>query len=209
LPFNGEHLARVISVAVIATIHILLLCFLVFDIELVRVPPDPPVTVMKLVDIEEYTPPPPPPLTVAQPIQNTAETVAEEIIEVEEPVPSAEVSAPVESAETSTETVAGPDYLPPHKISVPPEFDRRELHRRTVYPPIAQRSGIEGTVYLDLFIDREGYVRNVVVLKETPEGRGFADAAIKAFQDFRASPAQANGKDVAVRYRWLFRFTLQ
>jgi protein TonB len=192
---------------VIAAIHILLLCFLVFDIDVTQIIPDPPVAVMKLTDIQEYTPPPP---TVAPPIQNTAETIAEEIVEVDEPYPSVEVSVPVAAVETSTEPTAEPDYLPQHQISVLPEFDRRELQRRTVYPPIAQRSEIEGSVVLELFIDREGYVRNIAVLKETPEGRGFAEAAIKAFQGMKATrPAQANGEDVAVRYRWPVRFTLR
>jgi outer membrane biosynthesis protein TonB len=65
-------------------------------------------------------------------------------------------------------------------------------------------------VILELFIDREGLIRNIVVLKETPEGRGFAEAALKAFRGMKATrPAQANGEDVAVRYRWPFRFILR
>jgi protein TonB len=207
LPFNGEHLSRVICIAVVAALHILLLCFLVFDIDVTQIIPDPPVAVMKLTDIQEYTPPPPP--TVARPVQNTAETVAEEIVEVEELEPSAEESAPAGTGH-NTGSNTGPDYLPQHQISVLPEFDRRELQRRTVYPPIARRSEIEGSVVLELFIDREGYVRNIAVLRETPEGRGFAEAAVKAFQGMKATrPAQANGEDVAVRYRWPVRFTLR
>jgi protein TonB len=214
--FNEEHLSRVICVAVIVAIHVMLLCFLVFDIEMVRIPPDPPVTVMKLVDIEEYMPPPPPPPSVAPPVQNTTETIAEEIIG-EETEPLVEVSAPVvtgNDTESGIENGAGvstePSYLPSHKVSEVPKFDENELKGRIVYPPIARRSGIEGSVILDLFIDREGYVRNAVVLKETPEGRGFAEAALKAFQGMKATrPAQANGEDVGVHYRWPVRFTLR
>jgi protein TonB len=211
--FEGERLSRVICVAVVVAVHILLLCFLVFDIEIVEIAADPPVAVMKLADIEEYTPPPPPPV-ITRPQPSTVETVAEDIIEVEELEPPVEMNEPVE---VSDNTVTGsgragtePDYLPQHRISIQPEFNRAELQRRTVYPPIAQRSGIEGSVVLELFIDREGYVRNIIVLRETPEGRGFAEAAIKSFQGMRATrPAQANGVNVGVRYRWPVRFSLR
>jgi protein TonB len=64
-------------------------------------------------------------------------------------------------------------------------------------------------VILELFIDNQGVVRNIVVLRETPEGRGFAEAAVRAFQGMRAVPAQANGENVAVRYRWPVRFSLK
>jgi protein TonB len=212
LPFNRENLSRVISFAVVALLHILLLYFLIFDIEVAQIIPDPPVTVIKLTDIQEYAPPPPPPPSVAQPVLNTVETVTEEVIEVEELDPQVEVSAPLmtgDSTASGTGYNSGPDYLPQNRVSVFPEFDRVELHNRTVYPPIARRSGIEGTVFLELFIDREGVIRNIVVLKETPEGRGFAEAALKAFQGMRAVPAQANGENVAVRFRYPVRFTLR
>jgi protein TonB len=207
---KSESLPRLVSFAIAALAHILLLLFLIFDVEIAQIIPDPPVTVMKLADIQEYAPPPPPP-PVAAPTTalSTAETIAEEIIEVDELEPEVAVAAaaPVESSRSTGNT--GPNYLPQSRISVPPQFDTRELQNRTIYPPIAQRSGIEGGVVLELFIDNEGVVRNIAVLRETPEGRGFAEAAVRAFQGMRAIPAQANGQDVAVRYRWPVRFTLK
>jgi protein TonB len=213
LPFNRENLSRVISLAVVALVHIFLLCFLIFDIEVPRIIPDPPATVIKLSDIQEYAPPPPPPPpSVVQPVRNTVETVTEEVIEVEELEPEVEVSAPLvtgDSTAIGTGHNTGPDYLPQNQVSVLPQFDRKELQNRTVYPPIARRSGIEGTVILELFIDREGTIRNIVPLKVTPEGRGFTEAALKAFQGMQAIPAQANGENVAVRFRYPVRFTLR
>jgi protein TonB len=210
--FKSENLPRFISFAAAALAHILLLLFLIFDIEITQIIPDPPVTVMKLADIQEYAPPPPPPPVATATTPSTVETIAEEIIEVEELEPEVAVGAASTAASTGpawgTGTV-GPNYLPQSRISVPPQFDTRELQNRTIYPPIAQRSGIEGGVVLELFIDNEGVVRNIAVLRETPEGRGFAEAAVRAFQGMRATPAQANGQDVAVRYRWPVRFTLK
>jgi protein TonB len=208
---KSESLPRVIAFTVAALAHILLLLFLIFDIDVAQIIPDPPVTVMKLADIQEYAPPPPPPPPVVPAAApSTVEAIAEEMIEVDELEPEAAVTvaaAPAESIRGSGNT--GPDYLPQSRISVPPRFDTRELQNRTIYPPIARRSGIEGSVVLELFIDKEGVVRNIAVLRETPEGRGFAEAAVKAFQGLRAIPAQANGEDVGVRYRWPVRFTLK
>jgi protein TonB len=210
LSITSENLPRLISFAVAALAHVLLLLFLIFDIEIAEILPDPPVTVLKLADIQEYAPPPPPPPPSVAPVTapSTIETIAEEMIEVDELEPEVAVAAaPAESARGIGNV--GPDYLPQSKISVPPQFDTRELQNRTVYPPIARRSGIEGSVVLELFIDNAGVVRNIAVLRETPEGRGFAEAAVRAFQGMRAIPAQANGEDVAVRYRWPVRFTLK
>jgi protein TonB len=96
-----------------------------------------------------------------------------------------------------------------HLVSHLPRFSEEELKRRVVYPPIAQRSEIEGTVYLEVFVDREGFVRSVTILKEDPSGRGFGEAAQKAFIGLKGSPALANGEEVAVRYRYPVRFTLR
>jgi protein TonB len=102
-----------------------------------------------------------------------------------------------------------PEYLPMHQISVPPKFSERDITKDLVYPPIALRSGIQGTVYLELFVDKDGLVRKITVLREDPPGRGFGEAAIKAFENRRGQPAQANGMPVAVRYRYPLRFVIR
>jgi protein TonB len=100
------------------------------------------------------------------------------------------------------------DYLPQHKISILPVLPEDQIVRATIYPPIAQRSNIEGVVYLELFIDPQGNVRDVRILRETPQGRGFGEAAVNAFKGIRGKPAQANGAAVAVRYRYNINFKL-
>jgi protein TonB len=78
-----------------------------------------------------------------------------------------------------------------------------------VYPPIALRSGIEGRVILELFIDRTGQVQRITILQETPPGRGFGEAAVRAFEGQRCSPAEANGLPVSVRYRYPVSFRIR
>jgi protein TonB len=77
-----------------------------------------------------------------------------------------------------------------------------------VYPPLALRSGIEGTVYLELFINKEGYVLKAVVVQEIPEGKGFGEAAVAAFIGKKCKPAESDGKPVAVHIRYPVRFTI-
>jgi protein TonB len=100
------------------------------------------------------------------------------------------------------------EYLPAHKISSPPKFSN-QAQTQLVYPPIAQRSGIEGMVILDMFIDAQGNIQRIDVLKEDPPDRGFAEAAVNAFRGVKATPAEANGKAVGTRYRYPVRFTIK
>lgn len=147
--------------------------------------------ILKLVDVEEYTPPPEKPDTTVvynQPVS------AETVIATENDV-----------LEIQT-TQAEPDYTPQHKISIVPGIPTREVLDRIEYPPIALRQGIEGIVYLELYIDREGLIRKILVLKDP--GYGFSDAAVAALTGVRCKPAYANGVPVAVRFRYPVRFTV-
>ncbi|GHV82711.1 hypothetical protein AGMMS50212_00510 [Spirochaetia bacterium] len=199
---------------VVAAAHIALILLLaVNDSGVAAVPENE--NVFKLTDIREYTPPPepeklppPPPIqpVVEKPLV-VPEAPAENFIESDEPLEEvSSVETNTSSEADSNSRTADAEYLPQNKISQKPEFDRNDLI--VDYPPIAQRSGIEGIVYLELFIDKEGYVRKVIVLKETPPGKGFGEAAVRAFQSKKCKPAKANGEAVAVRYRYPVRFIL-
>jgi protein TonB len=192
---------RLICFTAVAILHVMLIMLLVFRMETVILPPEPIAGVMKLVDLLEHLPPPPP-RPPDEPVTNTLETVAETMIETDVVLPPV-IYAPVQSAPEVIE------YLPQHRITVLPVLPEAEIVRNTVYPPIAQRSNIEGIVYLELFIDRQGNVRDVRILRETPQGRGFGEAAVNAFKNIRGRPAEANGEPVAVRYRYNINFTLK
>jgi protein TonB len=204
---------------VVAALHILMLFFIVFTMEVTAVTPEMAAIVMKLADIEEEKPapeppPPPPPAKERPPVELIVnEPVAETIIEVEEtPV---ELAAAPESlgefsaAGTGRTARYTEEYLPQNKVSVLPRLDEKEIRAKLIYPSMALRSGLEGIVYLELYIDRDGQVRRIVVLKENPPGRGFGEAAKRAFEGLRGKPAEANGEAVAVRYRYPVRFQIR
>ncbi|MCL1927891.1 MAG: energy transducer TonB [Treponema sp.] len=184
---------RAVSISMAILIHVLLLFFAVFTIKTVVSAVVERPDIMKITDIKEELPKLPPA------ISTTSETVAEVIMESDD----------IESGETYTGGGDAVEFFPMHLVSQLPRFSEEELKRRVIYPPIAQRSEIEGTVYLEVFVDSEGLVRSVTVLKEDPPDRGFGEAAQKAFLGLKGSPAMANGQEVAVRYRYPVRFTLR
>ncbi len=188
---------RPLIVAVVALLHLLVLLFLrIASPEGSAFKDDPAYTILKLVDVEEFVPPPPEVRVTTVYNQSAA---AEEVIESEDLV----VEVPDESFMRSE---AEPDYVLQHRVSVIPEIPTREVLSRIVYPPIALRQGIVAVVYLELYIDQNGKVRRIEVLKDP--GYGFAEAAVAALDGIVCRPALANGVPVAVRFRYPVRFSL-
>ncbi|MDR1143036.1 MAG: energy transducer TonB [Spirochaetaceae bacterium] len=191
----------VLSFFIAAALHLAVLFGAVFTVKTaVKTGPDMP-AVIKLTDLREEAPasPSPPVSPAAAPSSLTAAAMtAEQFTE----------------AELAEGTVSGGggepgDFLPMHLISVLPKFSEEEIRKKLTYPPIARRAGLEGTVYLELFVDARGLVRNVSLLKEDPPDRGFGEAAVRAFTGLRGSPALADGETAAVRYRYPVRFSLR
>ncbi|MCI0691706.1 M56 family metallopeptidase [candidate division KSB1 bacterium] len=118
-------------------------------------------------------------------------------------------SAPIKNKEA--ESVAGHiqdvDALPTDFV----QFDRAPqiVHQVTpVYPVIAKKAGIEGTVWLKILIREDGRVEKVEVFKSTKSEMGFDEAAIAAAQKFEFEPALKNGQPVATWVALPFRFKL-
>ena len=77
------------------------------------------------------------------------------------------------------------------------------------YPLLAKRARVEGKVYLQVVIDREGYPRDITVRKEPAAGLGFAEAAIDAVRQWRYRPATKNGEAVDVYITVFVTFSLE
>ena len=185
---------------VAALVHIVLLLYFKFNLTRETSVPEPEAEIIKLVDFQEYIPPPPPKPQPEQEVIQVSDqpAVSEMIIEVEKEVVEVEQAppAPVE-----------PEYLPQHKISKTPEIPVEEILDRIIYPPMALRQNLEAVVFVELYIDQTGLVRQVVVLKDP--GNGFAEAAVRALEGLQCIPAEANGTPVAVRFRYPIRFVLE
>ena len=199
----NEKLLRLIIFITAAALHLFVIFFLVFETQKTAMDDIENARVMKLTDFNEA--PPPPPEGEDIPI---VEEIAETMIETDTaPVQTVVAAGTIHTPQPST-TVAE-HYLPMHQLSAPPRFDESAIASDLVYPPIALRSGIEGRVILELFVDRTGTVQRVTILREDPEGRGFGDAAIKAFNGRKGNPAIANGELVSARYRYPVSFRIK
>ena len=202
---------RLFSFAIVAALHVAALFLIAFSPEVAEFVAEVPAKIMRLADIKEEIPKPPapvipPPQAVAA-VEN-AETIAETVVETEEPVEATFTTEALAVEGTPVITQQEEEYFPMNKISKRPEFEEREIRSALVYPPIALRSKIEGRVILELYIDKTGAVKRITVMSEKPEGRGFADAAIKAFEKLKARPAEINGVAVGVRLRWPVTFRM-
>jgi len=72
---------------------------------------------------------------------------------------------------------------------------RRHIH----YPEIAQEAGIEGTVIVQAFINEEGRVTQVNIVKGIPK-TGLNEAAIEAVKKTKWKPAKQRDRAVGVWY---------
>jgi protein TonB len=205
---DNSNRTRFIVFGGVALAHILMILFFAVRLNAVQPEREAPATVMKILDLEEEIPLPPPPEPVAELPQNAVESIAETIIETEDD-PDQTVMAPGSLVSFTAIAQGEEEYLPMSKISVPPVFNEREILRNLVYPAIARRAGIEGIVYLELVIDSKGVVRRIRILREEPAGRGFGEAAVKAFEGVTCTPAESNGRAVGVYYRYPIRFQLR
>jgi protein TonB len=75
-----------------------------------------------------------------------------------------------------------------------------------VYPELAIRSELTGTVYVKIWVDKEGKPREVAVVKSDQEMLN--DAAIAAAKQFLFTPAYMNSGPVSVWVTIPFRFRL-
>ena len=120
------------------------------------------------------------------------------------------------------------DRVDPHGIAVPPVeipkldvgaedappdtfrvFEKDPVLVKTVmpvYPSMALQAGLEGKVFVKIWVDREGNVRQVRVLKSDYDI--FNEAAIEAAKQFVFTPAYMNSGPVAVWVAFPFTFQL-
>jgi len=198
----NEKLLRLIIFIITAAIHLFIIFFLVFNTGTVIQDVSENARVMKLTDLAELPPPPPP----DEPEIPQVEEIAEVMIETD--IPPVQNVVPAGTI-TTTNFENYEDYLKMHEVSIRPIFNEEALTSALVYPPIALRSGIEGRVILELFVDRTGFVQKITIVKEEPEGKGFGEAAVRAFTGRKGTPAFSNDEPVSCRFRYPLVFRIR
>ena len=97
-----------------------------------------------------------------------------------------------------------PDFVPYDRAPQP--INLEQVKNMVEYPEIARKLGIEGRVWLKLWVDKEGNVRKVIVTKGVYPA--LDEAAKKAYKHLKFHPAMQRDKPVAVWVTMYFDFRL-
>ncbi len=187
---------------------------------------EPPMVQVRLLKYSDLGPPPsmtsantPPPISVSAP-------TAKPSVGAPVPVPDAEVSAEQTLAtqtEMSQQVAPIGDATGAGEVAVqqdikidddapPADFVAVEKEPVVVkkvepkYPELAMRAGLEGKVWVKIWVDKEGKAKQVVVLKSDAEI--FNEPAIEAAKQFVFTPAYMNNGPVSVWVSVPFKFRL-
>ena len=97
-------------------------------------------------------------------------------------------------------------YKPFAQIMPEPKDGLQSIYSKIKYPSDAQKAGIEGKVYLLIYINEKGDVDDVKVLKGL--GAGCDEAATAAIKDTKFTPGKDNGKAIKVKLSLPITFKL-
>lgn len=109
----------------------------------------------------------------------------------------------------TTKTVVPPTIPDDGELSFAeeePVFDYDILRRSVVYPELARRNGVEGTVVVKVYVDEQGHVRDIRVHQS--DHALLNEAAVRGVRGITFKPGRQNGQPVGC---WLYipvRFTL-
>jgi TonB family protein len=112
----------------------------------------------------------------------------------DQPVPPLPASSELESPSENPAVKFVPYDTPPQIVG-----GMSSLRDNITYPEPALSAGVEGTVIVQAFINKEGVVDEVVVVKGIPR-TGLNEAAIEAVSQTRFEPALQKGTAVGVWY---------
>jgi protein TonB len=170
-------------------------------------PPDKIATgEQEIVDVEdieitkqENRPPPPPrpPIPIEAPSDEAIDDV--DILDTELQA-SEDVAPPPPSDEEEEVYFVAVEDLPE------PIGGIAAIQAAVVYPEIAKRAGVEGTVYVEAFVDESGSVTRTAVVKGI--GAGCDEAAESAVMKTKFKPGKQRGKPVKVKMSIPIRFRL-
>lgn len=142
---------------------------------------------------------PPPPAKIAKPAVPVEAAVEEDVSEeitIAETTP--EVDIPIAPA------IEEQPVFTPYEVA--PVLVKGTV--QLVYPELLKRAGIEGTVLLWILIDETGTVQKVQVFRSSGN-QALDDAAVRAYQVARFSPAYSRDIPVKVWVQWPVKFTLK
>ncbi|MBL1211777.1 MAG: TonB family protein [Ignavibacteriae bacterium] len=205
------HYRRVFKISLIIALAFLIIAFKYFPkVEKEKVVLEGPQELVEVEDIEqtkqEAAPPPPPkpPIPIEAPTDDVLEDI--EISDTELDV-EAEVTAPPPPPEVEEEEEEEPAFFVAVEQMPEPIGGIAKIQSRIVYPEIAKRAGVQGRVFVKAFVNKNGEVHKVELIKGI--GAGCDEAALEAVRQTKFKPGKQRGKPVNVQVSIPILFKLQ
>lgn len=205
------HYKKIFEVSLILSLALLILAFKFFpqfDKEEINVE-----AAQELINVEDVaatkqeTPPPPPPKPPI-PIEAPSDDVLEDIeIGDTELDVDAEVTAPPPPPAKVEEVEEEPAFFVAVEEMPEPIGGIAAIQKLIVYPEIAKRAGVQGRVYVKAYVNENGSVQKVELIKGI--GAGCDEAAMEAVQKTKFKPGKQRGKSVKVQVTVPVLFKLQ
>jgi protein TonB len=83
----------------------------------------------------------------------------------------------------------------------------KSIQEKVHYTEIARRAGVEGTVYIQVKIDKDGDVMDAIIIKGL--GAGLDEEALNAVKSTKFVPGKQRGKTVNVKMVIPIKFVLK
>ncbi len=157
---------------------------------------------------EQPPPPPPPPIIPPEIIEvPDEEEIEEEIVEIDLEFDESEVLEEIVVEEEEVDEIFLVVEEQPSPIGGMPAFYGC-VKNNLRYPVQATRMGIEGKVYVDFIVEKDGTLTNVGILKGV--GGGCDEEAARVVREcpVKWKPGKQRGKPVRVRFRLPITFRL-
>ena len=201
---------KVVELSFIFSLAFLILAFKFFpDIKETKTIIQAPQQLINLQDIQqtrqETRPPPPPKPEI--PIAAPAEDILNDITLQSTELNQNAIVAPPPPPKEETSKNEEPHYFVAVENMPEPIGGIAAIQSKIVYPEIAKRAGVEGTVYIKAYVNKKGIVTKAIVLRGV--GAGCDQAALKAVEETRFKPGRQRGKPVNVMISIPVSFKLQ
>jgi TonB family protein len=110
----------------------------------------------------------------------------------------------VDSAKIVDKSLPSPDEF--IAIDVMPVLENQP---QAVYPDSAKKANVRGSVWVKALIDKQGSVRQALIVKGSGKKVGFEEAALTAAKQATWKPAMLDKKPVAVWVSYEIKFALK
>lgn len=194
------HYRKVFEISIIVSLVLMIVAFKFFPhIKATKEVLQAPQELIKMQDVQqtrqENRPPPPPrpPIPIEAP---SADALQDVNIASSELDVNANVAPPPPPKEEKNAN-AEPQYFVAVEDMPEPIGGIQAIQDKIVYPEIAKRAGIEGRVFVKAFVNKQGHVTKVEIMKGL--GAGCDEAAEKAVRETKFKPGKQRGKPVNVQ----------